>query len=135
MASAEIFPGWQRRNFAYPLWRHDSILHSGGSWRRSIVATINGSQRVGGFNPRWRSSGVCERGSNVAWWFAKYNVEFVAAIVVFLCRVGKLYCCYAEGRAFDSSFKWFRATQHCGCNTYAGCWRYNANGMDVHKTL
>jgi len=27
------------------------------------------------------------------------------------------YCCCAEGRGFDSRFRWLRATQHCGCNT------------------
>ena len=26
--------------------------------------------------------------------------------------------CYAEGRRFDSPFRWLKATQHCGCNTW-----------------
>jgi len=54
--------------------------------------------------------------STVAWWFATYNVEFAAATVESRCSSGELYCGYAEGRGFDSPFRWIRATQHCGSN-------------------
>ena len=96
-----------------------STLAFVGSGRSSIVAATNGSQRIGGWNPRWRSPWACE--SNLATWFATYNAEFVAAIV-YLVDWGKLhYCCCAEGRRFDTLSKWLTATQHSGGNNTMSC--------------
>jgi len=50
--------------------------------------------------------------------YATYNkAEFNAAKKRGPVRVGNLYCCWAEGRRFDSLFGWLGATQHRGCNT------------------
>ena len=37
-----------------------------------------------------------------------HNVEFLAAIVESSKSSGEIYCCYAEGRGFDSPFRWLR---------------------------
>jgi len=54
--------------------------------------------------------------------YATYHVEVVITVAewTWLSWI-YLYCCYAEGRWFDSLLGWLGAMQHYGCNTKSWC--------------
>ena len=47
----------------------------------------------------------------------KVHTWTAIAVWTLFGREKQYHCCYAEGRPFESLFRWLRATQHCGCNT------------------